>query len=85
MGWGGPGGLTGEAAVREEKELQELLERWLAVGVITGGEIAWDPQEGAHWVTVTAGSEEKRVMSAREFEAYAQGLEDGFGAKGVQS
>jgi hypothetical protein len=80
MGWGGPGGLTGNAAVREAEELKQTLTDWIAAGAIKSGEISWDPQEGAHWVTVTAAGG-KRVLSAREFEAYVRGLEDGFGAE----
>lgn len=71
-----PGGLTGQAAQQEYHELRELLDNWLVSGILKGGEITWDPQEGCHWVKVLPYGNEVREYTAAEFEAYSDGLVD---------
>jgi hypothetical protein len=76
VSWGGPGGLTGEAAVQEGQELQRYLDGWIEQGVILEGKIIWDPQEGAHWVELSLATGHSRGWSAEQFRGYIQGLKD---------
>lgn len=76
MSWGGPGGLTGEAAEREERALREYLEVGISRGVFETGTIDWDPQEGQFWVTINTATGYKHVWSPTEFRAYVQGITD---------
>jgi hypothetical protein len=76
MSWGGPGGLTGEAAEQEGKELQGYLDGWIERGVFRTGKIVWDPQEGKHWVEVNTANGHDRGWSADEFRGYIQGIAD---------
>lgn len=70
-----PGGLTGEAAVAEGRELQELLNDWVVSGIIKGGEVIWDPPEGQYWVRVIPYGDGAQEYTADQFRAYVQGLE----------
>lgn len=70
-----PGGLTGAAAEREGRELQELLSDWVVSGILKGGEVIWDPQEGQYWVRVIPYGESQE-WTADQFRAYVQGLEN---------
>jgi hypothetical protein len=76
MGWGGPGGLTGVAAVAEGQELQAYLDGWIEQGIFREGKIIWDPQEGCHWVEVSLTYGLSREWSADQFRAYIQGVKD---------
>lgn len=76
MTWGGIGGLTGEAAVREGEVLQSLLDAGKAWGVFQETELTWDPREGEYWVRIVLATGQTVDFGAVEFRAYVQGVQD---------